>query len=220
MSEPTVSEEIFEKLCSSQGISFMRIAEEDEIKTADYKVYLGLDELIVEVKQLDPNIQDKELTELWGKKDSSGARAPVKRVRGLLDDGYHQIKNSAGGKQPTMMVIYNNSGEWNEIDAFTISTAMFGTLGIKRSLTRSGTLVTTRVGYMGNRKVTESTFRALSAVAVLGMESGSPFLEVYHNPFATNLIKPENLSELASSQFVHPNPHDTGFIQWEPTPIK
>lgn len=48
--------------------------------------------------------------------------ASFARVKALFADGYPQIKRSAEEKWPAIIVVYNNSGEWNWIDAFTRAT--------------------------------------------------------------------------------------------------
>jgi hypothetical protein len=125
----TKSELHFEKLCANKDIVCKRIPEATT-KSADYRVSLCSTTLITEVKQLDPNDEDKKLGEVWGTPQSPGAIAPSDRVQGLLQDGYRQVKQSSEGKWPTMIVVYNNSGEWNWIDTFTVVKAMFGSYGI------------------------------------------------------------------------------------------
>jgi len=217
---PTVSEQLFEKLCSFRGVEYVRIPE-GQSKTADYEVSLGCTKLIIEVKQLDPSAADKQLEKKWGHKDSPVVIAPSDRVQRILADAYPQVRALSNGAKPTMVVIYNNSGEWNWIDSFTISKAMFGLFGFRIGPNDKGTIVVAGQGYMGKRKVTKESFRALSVVAAM-KNSGldEPHLDAYHNPFATVPIRPDILSLLATAQFVHPNPHKRGVVGWEPKAIK
>jgi hypothetical protein len=90
VSNRTISEVRFENLCASKGVDCERIPE-SAAKTADYRVSLGSTTIVAEVKQLDPNNDDKKLAEVWGTPQSPGAVAPSDRVQGLLDDGYSQI---------------------------------------------------------------------------------------------------------------------------------
>lgn len=220
MSVPTLSEELFEALCSRRRLQCVRIPE-GENRTADYEVALGSTKLIVEVKQLDANEEDNILQTVWGMPDSPGAVTPSDRVQGLISGGYPQIKHSAGGKAPTMIVVYNNSGDWNWIDAFTVSKAMFGSFGFRLGLRTDQTIAVIRHGYMSQRKVTKSTFRSLSVVGVMKRKGSNELhLDCYHNPFAKIPVSPELLSPLAYAQFIHPNPHDEGFITWKPNTIE
>ena len=220
MSVKTRSEELFETLCSRRKLQCVRI-QEGKNKTADYEVALGFTTLIVEVKQLDPNEEDKRLEVVWGTPDSPGVVAPSDRVQGLISDGYPQVKRSAGGKAPTMIVVYNNSGDWNWIDAFAVSKAMFGSFGFRLGLQTDHTIAVIRHGYMGHRKVTKSTFRSLSVVGVMKRKGANELhLDCYHNPFAKIPVSPELLLPLASAQFIHLNPHEKGFVTWKPNTIE
>lgn len=216
---PTISEELFERLCDQKGVECARLPE-GAVKTADYRLTLRDVALITEVKQLDPSPDEKYIAETWGTRQSPGAIAPSDRVQGLLEEGYPQIKRSAEGKWPAMIVVYNNSGDWNWIDSFTVSKAMFGSFGFVLALQPNETIALARHGYMGERKVTKETCRALSVVGVLKHARAETLaLDCYHNPFATFPVDPAALSRVADAQYVHPNPHDRGFIPWQPVPI-
>lgn len=220
MSLPTISEKLFEKLCSDRNIKCKRIRERLE-KTADYEVFLSSIKLIAEVKQLDPNKEDMKLEQTWWESNSPGTEAPSDRVQKLISKAYPQIKKSAEGTKPTMIVVFNNSGEWNWIDSFTVSKAMFGMFGIKFGLQKGQEIVVTGQGYMGNRKVTNSILRALSVVGVIKQaDQKTIHLDAYHNPFASIPIDTKLLAELATEQFIHPNPHEKGFVKWEPNIIE
>ena len=99
MSTPTISEILFEQLCSQRGVGCTRIPEGPQ-KTADYRVAQGSLTLVAEVKQLDPNNEDKKLATIWGTPSSPGTVAPSDRVQGLLDEGYPQVKHSCEAKWP------------------------------------------------------------------------------------------------------------------------
>lgn len=220
MSVRTISEEYFEKLCANKHIGCERIPE-TTTKSADYKVSLGSTSVITEIKQLDLNDEDKKLSKVWGTPSSPNAVAPSNRVQGLLADGYSQIKKSSNGMLPTMIVVYNNAGEWNWIDTFTIVKAMFGSYGVVIGLRPEQKIVEIGRGFLGQRKVTKDSFRSLSVVGVL-KASGSNHLELicYHNPFAKTKVNPNLLNKLAGSQYIHLNPHERGFIPWEPNKIE
>lgn len=220
MSILTISEALFEQLCSQRGVGCTRIPV-GTLKTADYRVSFGSATLIAEVKQLGPNDDDENLAPMWGTTNSPGAVAPSDRVQGLLADAYPQIKRSCEGKWPTMIVVYNNSGPWNWIDAFTVAKAMFGSFGIVLALQPNQTIAVSGHGYLGERKVTKGTFRSLSVVGVLKRLNGDVMgLDCYHNPFATVRVEPAVLTALANEQYIHPNPHDRGFVPWAPEKIE
>lgn len=215
----TTSEELFERLCAQKCIDYVRIPE-GTAKTADYQLKLGRVTLITEVKQLDPSPEEQHIAETWGTQQCPGAVAPSDRVQGLLEEGYPQIKRSAKGQWPAMIVVFNNSGEWNWIDSFTVSKAMFGSFGFVLTLQPNQTVAMTGHGYMGRRKLTKNSCRALSVVGVLKHAQANVLaLDCYHNPFATFPVDPAVLSTIADVQFAHPNPHDREFIQWQPVVI-
>lgn len=220
MSDRTISEELFEKLCSARGVECARIPATTE-KTADYRVSLRSLTLITEIKQIDPNDKDKKLAEVWGTAESPGSVAPSNRIQGLLKEGYPQIKRSSEHRCPTMIVVYNNSGDWNWIDTFTVSKAMFGSYGIILGQQPDQTVAVAGHGYLGKRKVTKNTLRSLSVVGILKrVRADVVALECYHNPFANVPVDPSLLADLAEEQYIHMNPHDRGFIPWEPKKIE
>ena len=220
MSTRTISEELFEQLCAQKNVECMRIPE-GAAKTADYQLMLERVTLIIEVKQLDTSPDEEHIAATWGTPQSPRAIAPSDRVQGLLEEGYPQIKRSAEGKWPAMIVVYNNSGPWNWIDSFTVSKAMFGSFGFVLELQTNHTVDLTGHGYMGQRKVTKDTCRALSIVGVLKRGQAHALkLDCYHNPYAAFPIEPDSLSNVADAQYIHPNPHDRGFITWQPVAIR
>lgn len=219
MSVRTISEQLFERLCAEKGVDFVRIPE-CVTKTADYRLRLGKVTLITEVKQLDPSQDDQHIAETWGTEQCPGTVAPSNRFQRLLNDGYPQIKRSAEGQWPAMIVVYNNSGEWNRIDSFTVSKAMFGSFGFVLALKPNSAFAMTGHGYMGGRKITKDSCRALSVIGVLKHSQAETLvLDCYHNPFATFPVDTDVLSCVAEAQFVHPNPHDRGFIPLQPVAI-
>jgi hypothetical protein len=179
--------------------------------------------LITEVKQLDPNNEDERLSKIWGTPQSPGGYDATRRVRDKLAEGYRQVKRLSKGKLPTMIVIYNNAGEWNLLDEFTISTAMFGSYGVEFGSLPDRSIEVIRRGHFENRKVTKETLRYLSVVSVLERkETGSENLELccYHNPFAKVPIEPNLLAELASNQYCFDDPHEGMNVWWEPKLIE
>jgi hypothetical protein len=210
---PTVSEELFERLCLEHGIVPRRIPE-GAGEAADYEIVLGANKAVVEVKQLDRTPPDAE---------RAGVVAPSDWVRNQIGDSYAQLENSSGGENPTMLVLYNNAGALSWIDSFTISTAMFGDFGMKLGLKTDPQpeIVVVRQGFLGGRKVTKDTCRSLSVVAVMtSSDQRKVMLEAYHNPFATIPLTPEALAGLTRTQFVHPEPHTGRVVNWSPLRIE
>jgi hypothetical protein len=224
VSSSTISEKYFEKLCTNRGVVCERIPE-TTAKSPDYRVLIPPMELITEVKQLDPNKNDEKYRKTWGTPhpQSPGAFSVPKRVRDKLAEGYRQVKRLSGGKFPTMIVVYNNAGEWNLLSKFTIKTAMFGSYGVEFESLPDRSIEVIRRGHLGNRTVTKERRRYLSVVGVLERkETESENLELccYHNPFAKVHIKSNFLAELASNQYYFDDPHEGMNVSWEPKRIE
>jgi hypothetical protein len=220
MTQPTISELLFEELCATRAVP-CRAIPVGASPTPDYEVVLGVQSVIVEIKQLDANEDDRRRNQAL----ESGAQidcavSPAGRLRDQIARGYRQLRSAARDGQPCLLVIYNNSGFLNFIDSFTVTTAMFGSYGVRLGLTKSGEVHEMGRGFMGNRRVTRNTCKRLSALGVLkDARSGKLRLEAYHNPFAEVPIAPSLMVVLAESQFIHRNPHDGRFVSWEPSAV-
>jgi len=208
----TISEELFERLCLEHDIVPRRIPEGFG-EAADYEIVLGAIKVVVEVKQLDRTPPDAQ---------GAGVRAPSGWVRKQIGDSYAQLEKSSGGRSPTILVLYNNAGALSWIDSFTISTAMFGDFGMKLGLKHDPEpeVVVVRQGFLGRRKVTRDTCRSLSVVAVMDSSDNQITLKAYHNPFATIPLPPDALAGLTHVQFVHPESHTSGVVNWSPLRIE
>lgn len=220
METRTISEKLFENLCRSRCVECVRIPETTHM-TADYRLSLGSLDFITEVKQLDPNDNDEKLAKSWSNPNSPPVPAPSERVKSLLKRGYPQVKRLSDGKLPTMIVVYNNSEIWNWIDTFTVTKAMFGACGIVLRFLPNQTVSVIGQGFFGKRSITKDMCRSLSVVGVLEHDHANELtLDCYHNPFAHVTAEPKMLAKLADNQYMHPNPHDRGFISWEPIMIQ
>ena len=211
----------FEALCAAQEVSYERLPVGAQ-RTPDYEIFLGGQRVIVEVKQLDPNKQDKEINHA---SDSGTATpnviSPTQRLRRKISDGYKQLKSAARKGQPCLLVLYNNAGLLAFIDSFAITTAMFGTFGVRLGRAKTGEVREVGRGFMENRRLTRNTCKVLSAIGVLDDMSGDiSCLKLYHNPFALVPIEPAVMGLLAISQFRHPDPHNGMYVCWEPSPVE
>lgn len=220
MTQATISENLFEQLCTARNVPCKRIPRAFG-KTPDYEVVLGAQHVAVEVKQLDPNPADHRVNRALDEtSDTDGVIAPAHRLRNQIAIGYRQLKAAARAGQPCLLVVYNNAGFLNFIDSFSVTTAMFGTYGIHLGLTQAGEVCETGRGFMGRRRLTRDERKLLSAIGVLvDTQNRGLCLEAYHNPFALDPIEPRVMALLATAQFRHPNPHDGLAVPREPTPI-
>jgi hypothetical protein len=178
----------------------------------------------MEVKQLDENDEDRKVNIAFLQdEETPGMECPSDRVRHQIAEAYIQLKACNRAGLATGVVLYNNAGFLNYIDCWTVTTAMFGDYGYRMGVPKStgGIVVPLGAGFRGRRKVTRTTCRALSFVAVLKENPQDDIsLEVYHNPFAAVRLEPSILSQFATDQFTYDNPHDGNFVYWQPTRIK
>ena len=219
----TKSEQLFERLCQTRGVICRRIPE-GKTKTPDYELTISSVGILVEVKQLDENDEDRRINETFSRgKETSGAECPSGRVRHKIAEAYIQLKACYRSGMATGAILYNNAGFLNYIDEWTVTTAMFGNYGYHLGIPAlsDGPIVTLGVGFMGGRKVTRNACRVLSFVAVLNETvSGGLALEGYHNPFASVRVEPSVLSHIATEQFVHSDPHSGKWVPWQPTRLE
>lgn len=165
----TTSEQLFEHLCQSLEVTYRRIPESNT-KTPDYELTVSSVNILVEVKQLDENDEDQLINAAFSRgEETPGEKCPSSRVRHKIAEAYSQLKACYRRGLATGAVLYNNAGFLNYIDTWTVTTAMFGDYGYRLGIPApSGDpIVTLGAGFMGGRKVTRNTCRALSFVAVL-----------------------------------------------------
>lgn len=220
MSVRTISEEVFEKFCKKKRVTCTRIPESTE-KSSDYELILDSTKIITEVKQIEKNNSDSEKESFMADGGVALGSAPSTRVRQHIVKAYSQIKNSCKNKYPGMVVLFNNAGLLNRIDCFTVSTAMFGDFAVSIYLNNENNIVAGAQKFQGKRKVTKSSLRSLSAVAILtnGFSSDPEFV-VYHNPYADIPIDPILFSQITDKQYKHKGPHEMESGSWEQNIIK
>lgn len=207
MTVETLSEVLFKKHCAERGIPCRRI-EEGQKKVADFELSLDCGLVVAEIKQMDPNEEDRARQSLPPGTIRGAGYGPTTRVRNMLSDAYGQIKSYAAAGLPGIVVCYNNAGGVNHIDNFTVTRAMFGEMAVNLALGKDNVIHHAGRMFTGKRKVTRNTLRGLSAVCVLSAPSkGETQLIVYHNPYASCPLALHALGELADDQFGYDDPH-------------
>jgi hypothetical protein len=98
---------------------------------------------------------------------------------------------------------------------------MFGSYAIVLGLQSNQTISKTGQGYLGQRWVPKDTSRSLSLAGVLKkVRTDTLGLDCYHNPFADVAADSHLVAKLADAPYIHPNPHNRGFVPWEPKRIE
>lgn len=186
LSRNTISEEQFERFCRENGIQCSRL-EPSEVpgeQSPDYEIRTASGAAIVEVKQFDPNDEDRKVAKQLqerGYSDAFGGE-PGARARLKIQAGVKQLRARSRGEHPTILVLYNNV-PFNDrgVDPYEIKTAMYGLEKYELAVDSSGISVVDR-GFGPKRKVTPSSNTSLSAVAALYGDPDSDLtLLVYHN---------------------------------------
>jgi hypothetical protein len=205
--DKTLSEQLFEQLCDIRGVRFEPIPRIKNIRTPDYRMWLnGIDQVIVEVKQMDCNKDDLRLIEnvRKGKEIPSGFRAAGHiRIRNIITNAHSQLKNYSKGLNPAIIVIYDNTEGLAHLDYEDILNGMYGDETVIVDFSQDTESEAKLIGHKfgGNRKLTPYDNRVVSAIALLNFKSNTPNLCIFHNIHAEICLKPETAWQIADKQF-------------------
>lgn len=190
--EKTRSEQLFELFCQSENIRYDRIQRRDKegVQTPDYNIFTQMGKVVVEVKQFDPNKEDKKILQQLKQRgfgDSSGVE-PGQRVRSKIKPALSQLKKRSKGQYPAVLVLYNNIPFTSRhINPYDIKIGMYGLevidLEIFSDLSYKTKLKDKRFG--PKRKMTPTDNTTLSAIAALyGYDENNLTLIFFHNRYA------------------------------------
>lgn len=192
MAESTDSEALFEDLCDRLGWVWSRVeeAELEGYRRPDYWVRLGQNrEVIVEVKQFDPNPQERQQLQA---RVAAYRSTPGDRIRKAIRSGAPQLKALSEGKRAAILVVYDNTGSMMHTDPYAVLTAMRGLdvvdVAVPADPNQAPTFGPLRPG--PKKKLTATSHTTVSAIAVLRIREDGPSLEIYHNRHAVNPLRP------------------------------
>ena len=202
----TISEQLLERFCDVKGIRWERIPESTR-RLADYKIWLGATLVIVEVKQLDLNKEDKALIRAAQSGDEipTGFRTTGNiRVRNAIDNAYLQLKNAAKVHYPAILIIHDNTLGLSHLGYDDILNAMYGdetvTIRWPEQEPAKAKIVAHRFG--GNRRVTRNSYRALSGIGLLQTETTEHItVDFFHNVHAERCLDSRLASSIMKRQF-------------------
>lgn len=187
----TRSETLFESFCAGVGIVCRPIKTASGKRTPDYELAsVQPIPAVAEVKQLDPNPEEKRaIKELWKDGITSVSDRPGRRVFLKISDAVPQLTRLAKGVRPAILVLYDNvrlspAG----INPYHVRVGMYGLEQVRFEAPPVGSEDPARfIGYRlgGRRKTTPKDNTTLSAVAVLNDRTSRITLDVYHNCYAT-----------------------------------
>lgn len=215
----TRSEELFETFCKQNSLEYQRI-ETAQVRRPDYLLKLDYQELVVEVKQLDPNAQERRLlrnpNEEWD--DGLYHGIPGERIRSKIDSAIPQLKNLAGTSRPTMLLLYDNVKLWaGVLDSITMAVAMYGLETImisSESAPEGGAKILAR-WHGASKRTTRCANTTLSAVGILDNTDANISIDVFHNFFARVPLQKTSLqSDYVRHYILEESPDDT-FAKWK-----
>lgn len=108
----TISESLFETICTTRGIGFERILER-ETPTPDYEILLGGKRISAEIKQIDLTEDDLEAERIMASGQVAGMISPAQRIRRVIASRYRQIKVGFKDGKCGILILYNNAGFLN-----------------------------------------------------------------------------------------------------------
>jgi len=211
----TQSEELFCRFCKSQGWQVERIDEHSVAhgsKVPDFLLRSGEGAgIVVEVKQFDPNPEEREAAQGRGSGVLGGK--PGQRLRQVITKANKQLK-ALGQSGPGMVVVYNRTPCSLHDDHYAVLTAMRGIDVIEYYVPRDqGSPIPIRERPGPGKKLTREMNTSVSCIAVLrelfdgvpvpfGLGGPDPEhdLAVYHNRFAKHPLDP---SCLVGSRVTH-----------------
>lgn len=214
--DKTLSERLFEEFCRGHGLSFDPVTRA-ACRTPDYDVWFGDRQVVVEVKQLEPNAEDRaQLLKLEAGGPATFGGEAGKRVRQEITDAKKQLRSRAKGRFPGLLVLYNTAPLISYLDPMFILLAMYGelTATIDRSSNAEKRTIQA-LSFGRKRSVSTSQNTTISAVCVLVENpEGHPTLTFYHNRFAALPFDPSWLRGELVRHYVLTTPSAKEFEFW------
>lgn len=181
----TASERYFERFCQQRGIAIRRLPE-GSVKTPDYEIVVDGIELVVEVKQIEPNADERDVMSDVTERKTASYWIDMSRARQSILNGVKQLRAYAKGRRPGIVVLYEVAGLLGHLEADCIAQCLYGPEQVHVAVpTDPGREPWVLGGSYGGRRVaTEHHNTTLSAVAVLRIDRERETMSVFHNAFA------------------------------------
>lgn len=206
MPNRTISEELFEQLCSSSKVPCQPVVTGVE-RTPDFRIWLGGIQVICEVKQINPNAEDRAELEDANCGEAVGRLVP-NRMRKTLKDVSAQLKVASRGGFPTLLVVYDNTPFKMYTFHSDVVQAIFGHDCVSVSFfdNSADPPMVSEPFFGGDRAFTPNHNTSVSALAILdGGPTSRLSLRVYHNPYALVLLQTEILDVLPVTRCLLPD---------------
>ena len=198
MTIDTTSEELFVAVCRRQAytVSKLDTASGRNGRTPDFLVSTPVGDVVVEVKELRPNAEDRRyIQRMMDEHHASHGGTVGARARKAIRDGAAQLKRRCSTQLPMLVVLYDNvktaDGRVGMPMSFTelyhIDAAMYG-YTVTHVPLQPGAVATAPDKAGGGRLMTETEKRYVSGVGVLS-DWDNATLYVFHNFFASHPLR-------------------------------
>lgn len=214
----TQSEKVFERYCKEAGIELQRIPESGS-PTPDYILIANGVEIVVEVKEFQPNAEERESDRLLKERGFGGVLGiePGARVRKKINDSAGQIRSRTRGIHPAMLVLFDRGRGFGHIDPYHVKTAMYGLEQVHFAVPHdsAGEPYATGMSHGPAQKMTASDNTSISVIGALWMsDANSIHLHVYHNVFAAVPLRLDTLVGYPVRQYVPTEPEVGSTREW------
>lgn len=220
-----VSELLFEDFCWQSGIRCDRLAAQEVAsgvfpKTPDYELLIGGRTIIVEVKEITQNEEERESERLLKKRGYGNVlrSTPGARVRKKINDASPQIRKRTLGRFPGILALYEYDQMPRHLQPYHIKTAMYGleVMAIEIPANPSINPYSTGTRFGPSKKMTQDANTSISAIAVLVVTPPAGFIQLrlFHNRYAAVPIDPALLAREGVAQYQI----DIGSRAWVKTP--
>ena len=227
MSVLTTSEECFLEYCELRKYRVHRIVPDINAgRFPDYQVDTSSGSVIVEIKELTPNEDDRLFAETLKEEGrASYHRAIGKRVRGAIMDAAPQLRRYRDTLSPEVLLLYHNIvidgrrswGGNDHLDPLDLAGGMFGAPVMRfwrDPLNKPPDASDASHG--GGRQLTKTTRRYIGAVAVLnrGTATSPLHIDFFHNPFSTKPLWPRYFLHPDDRHYIKPDHPDESGWDW------
>lgn len=200
--ELTESERAFESYCSKKHLEFFRVPT-DERKSPDYLLKVGDLEIVIEVKQIEPNREEREaLGKLETEGFSASSTVPGQRVRKKITDSAPQLKRHAEKGRQTILLLYSTDIFQSHIEPYHIRVGMYGFHTIYYAIPSDRSKRPKVIGEsLGKgKKMTDSQNTSISALAIMLRTNYGLDVTLYHNIHSRFPIEPSSVRNVFSKQ--------------------
>lgn len=216
----TESERLFEYFCNTHKLLFDRVPECSS-PSADYLLLFNNYKIITEIKQFEPNKEEKEALrkpiEEWDEYDIFHWGIPGERIRKKIKSAMPQLQALSQGVFPTLMIIYDNIKVWPELaDEYAIRIALYGieTAIISPEVAPEGGAKILHRWYGHRKQATSNQNTTLSAIAVIEEDKNCVTIRIYHNYYAKNFIQKHIFDLPGVEQYELDRTPSEGFPKW------